>query len=215
MSVTPLKTPASKGGEFELVPAGVYLARCYRMIDLGTQTETSAKFGTKSTRKIMLGWELLQDDDGEAITMTDGRPFVISNNYTWSLDKKANLRKALDSWRGVPFTDAEAQGFEITKLLDKFCKIQVVHNVSGDNTYANVGTLISTKKTATPVNEAYSFSIDDPDLQLFNTFPEWLQTKISEAAEWQVATDDGSVSADGKVAAEVVEDPIVLSELPF
>ena len=67
MSVKPIKTSVGGGGDFELVPAGVYLARCYRMIDIGTQQVTSKKFGTKNVRQVMLYWELLQDDDGEKL----------------------------------------------------------------------------------------------------------------------------------------------------
>ena len=83
------------------------------------------------------------------------------------MNKKANLRQDLDAWRGVPFKDDEADGFDITKLLDKFCKIQVVHNVSGDKTYANVGSIMTTKKTAEAVNEIVGFSVADPDMEVF------------------------------------------------
>lgn len=216
MSVTPLVTPESKGGDFELVPAGVYLARCYQMIDLGTQTDTSPKFGTTVARKIMLYWELLQDDDGKKVAMTDGRPFVISKMYTWSMHTKASLRKDLNNWRGVPFTDDEANKFEISKLLDKFCKLQIVHNASGDKTYANISGVMATKKTAEAVNSLQTFSIDNPDMQVFESLSEWLQNKIRAAQEWDKDKQAAELTGDSAdVGIEDVDDKVDLSEVPF
>lgn len=214
MSTKPITASVGGSGEFELVPAGVYLARCYKMIDIGTQTVTSKAFGSKDIRQVILSWELLQDDDGEKVTMEDGRPFSISKTYTLSMNSKANLRKDLDSWRGVPFKDAEADGFDITKLLDKFCKLQVVHNVSGDKTYANVGSIMTTKKSAEGVNEVVGFSMADPDMEVFGKLPEWLQNKIRESAEW---TDDGQGDADAapNQSAPIGEDKIDLKDIPF
>lgn len=214
MSVKPITASVGGGGDFELVPAGVYLARCYKMIDIGTQQVSSKKFGTKEIRQVILSWELLQDDDGAKVTMEDSRPFSISKTYTLSMNSKSNLRKDLDSWRGVPFKDSEAEGFDITKLLDKFCKLQVVHNVSGDKTYANVGSIMTTKKTVEAVNAVVGFSMSDPDMSAFNSFPEWLQNKIRESNEWQ---DDGTDDAEAapSQSAPVDEDKIDIADLPF
>lgn len=213
MSVKTLKTPESKGGDFEQVPAGVYLARCFQMIDLGTQEITSKQFGTSNKRQIMLYFELLQDEDGEKVTMEDGRPFAISQIYTWSMHKKAKLRADLNAWRGKPFTEEEANGFEITKLLDKFVKLQVVHNQSGDKTYANIGALMATKKTDKGVNDLLAFSIDDPDMEAYEGFSKWLQEKIASAEEW---TADPSTVAEKDEPVEDEDDAkIDLSDVPF
>ena len=214
MSVKPLKTPETKGGDFEQVPAGVYLARCYQMVDLGTQTITSKQFGTSQKRQIMLFFELLQDEDGKKVTMEDGRPFGISQIYTWSMHKKAKLRADLNAWRGKPFTDKEANGFEITKLLDKFVKLQVVHNESGDKTYANIGALMATKKTDKGVNDLLAFSIDDPDMEAYEGFSKWLQEKIASAEEWD--EDPSNIAEEDKeVEIEDTDNTIDTSDVPF
>ena len=214
MLVKPIIASAGNTTEFELVPAGVYLARCYKMIDIGTQQVASKKFGTKEIRQVILSWELLQDDDGGKVAMEDGRPFSISKTYTLSMNSKANLRKDLDSWRGVPFKDEEAEGFDITKLLDKFCKLQVVHNISDDKTYANLGTIMNTKKAVDGVNEIAGFSISDPDMAVFATLPEWLQTKIKESNEWTDDNGDDVYAAPGQ-SAPVDDNEIKLTDLPF
>jgi hypothetical protein len=36
-----------------------------------------------------------------------------------------------------------------------------------------------------PVNANVVFNLDEPDIELFNTFSEWLQGRITEAPEWK------------------------------
>ena len=65
--VTSIKAPVAAGGDFEIAPEGVFLARCYKMVDVGTQTITS-QFGTKESRQIYLYWELLAAFCGTIVT---------------------------------------------------------------------------------------------------------------------------------------------------
>ena len=84
----------------------------------------------------MLTWELC----GEL--MTDGRPFSVRKIYTWSMHEKAALRKDLESWRGLAFSDRDFDGpgaFNTKKLLGAPCTITVSHTVKPDGTtYAKV-----------------------------------------------------------------------------
>lgn len=226
--VTPIKAPVSAGGDFEIAPEGVFLARCYKMVDVGTQTETG-QFGTKENRKIYLYWELLQDDDGEDVRMEDGKsPFSIFNSYKLSMHPKANLRKHLDSWRGKKFTEEEAADFDLTKLLGAFCKLQITHSASkdGQKTYANIEAIMTTKKKLDGVNEISSFSIENPDMDVFNDLPEWLQAKIEDAPEWEETDEDDTPSAPAatskkagkaeKTATEEEDDDTIdIADVPF
>ena len=214
--VTPIIAPKSAGGDFEVAPEGVFLARCYKMVDVGTQTETG-QYGTKESRKIYLYWELLANaDGGDAPKTEDGRPFSIFNNYKLSMHQKANLRKHLDSWRGKKFTQDEAAEFDITKLLDKFCLIQIGHSTSkdGQKTYANVDSIMHTKKTVEGVNEISSFNVENPDMDVFNDLPQWLQDKIEDSPEW--ADEEEAPAAETKAKDEdVEEDKIDIADVPF
>lgn len=219
--VTPIKAPPSSGGDFELPPEGVFLARCYKMVDVGTQTETS-QFGTKENRKIYLYWELLETVDGEKIYMEDGKtPFSIFNNYKLSMHPKANLRKQLDSWRGKKFTDEQAAEFDVTKLLDQFCLIQIGHSKSKDGTkeYANVENVMNPgKRKADPVNEISSFSIENPDMEVFNELPDWLQSKIEDAPEWNESAEDdqpATAAKDAPKQEQLATDEIDVEDVPF
>ena len=71
----------SGGGNFKRVPAGVFIGRCFSLIDLGTQLSTG-QFGEKLQHKIRIGWELFgEDENGEQLTVdVDGKtmPMTIS-----------------------------------------------------------------------------------------------------------------------------------------
>jgi hypothetical protein len=213
MSVKPIKAPALNSEEFELVPAEVYLARCYRMIDLGTH-EVDGQFGAKDVHQVVISWELLKNDDDEPVFMSDGKSvFTINKKYTLSMHKKSNLRSDLDGWRGIAFTEEEASEFDITNLINKFCKIQVMHNTNGDKTYANVKNISHTRKTADVVNKAYTFSLEDRDMEVFEGLSDYYKAQITSSYEWTGKSDDKDINQ------EIVDDsddkPIDLSEIPF
>lgn len=209
--VTSIKAPLTTGGDFEIAPEGVFLARCFKMVDVGTQTITS-QFGTKDTRQVYLYFELLEDDEGEKVRMEDGQPYIIFNSYKLSMHQKSALRKHLEAWRGKKFTEDEAAGFDLSKLLGQACKLQVVHTDSkdGQRTYANISAIMTTKKKPEGVNELISFSVEDPDMEVFNDLPEWLQDKIENSPEW---TADDTESGAEEASAE--EDKIDIQDVPF
>lgn len=175
-------TATKKGGDFEITPAGAQVARCYRVIDLGTQTTTWHE-ERKKAHKIMLTWELLGDQ-----RMSDGRPFAISKRYTLSTHEKSALRKDLEAWRGRPFTREEEAAFDVANVVGAYCLLNVTHNPGADgNTYANVASLMPVPKgmpKPAAVNPNATFDIDQPDMALFDTFSDKLKATIMSAEEW-------------------------------
>ena len=121
------------GGNFKRVPPGAYIGRCYSLIDLGTQT-TNGQFGEKSSHKLRIGWELFgEDENGAPLTIeVDGKemPLTISKSYTVSLHEKAAMRRDLAAWRGKDFSDEEAKGFDVSKLLGAYCMVNVTQTDS-------------------------------------------------------------------------------------
>ena len=208
------------GGDFEVAPAGVYVARCYQMVDIGTQQQSYQGQAPKPTPKVIIWWELLTDDDGKDIRMADGRPFSISKEYTNSLHKKATLRKDLDSWRGTPFKEEEAKDFDLAKLLGKHCKLQIVHKESsdGERTYANLQSIMTTTKTPEGVNSIVEYSVLDHKPEVFDALPEWVQKKINESTERGGGTTvkEGNIDDSGQVEIEDLdEEPVDVSSVPF
>ena len=119
---------AETSGSYELAPVGVYSAVCVRLINMGMQ-ETS--YGLK--HQVHLAFEIDEK-------MEDGRPFLMMQNYTMSLNEKARLRLDLQAWRGRAFSAEELKGFDLKSVLGKPLQVSVVH--SADGQYANIGSMM-------------------------------------------------------------------------
>lgn len=188
-------TVSEKGGSNRpLTPAGTHLARCYKLIDLGTQhDEYLGK--PKIQQKVMLYWEL----PNERAVFKDGgdeQPYSISKEYTASLGEKANLRHDLEGWRGRAFTEEELKGFDLKNVVGHPCLITVVHKKSrdGKKTYDQVSSVAAiprdskTKKPTMDVPKAENatvvYDIADGENNVFAELPEWIQKKIKECEEW-------------------------------
>jgi hypothetical protein len=167
------------GGEpRELAPAGNHRATCCGVIDLGTQTfEFNGE--SKSMHKLMLRFELSDECDAE------GRPILISREFTASLHEKAALRAFLESWRGRPFGPEELKGFDPSALLGQPCLVGVIHEVSRNGkTYANiksVGRLPKGMAPPEPVADQVHYQIEDGDPP--SELPDWIVRKIRGCAE--------------------------------
>lgn len=203
MSIT-AKQPEQK---FDLVPAGNHLAICYQMIEIGTE-ERDYQGDKKSAYTVRVVWELpnekkvFNEEKGE-------QPFSIGKDYTLSMHEKANLRHDLQSWRGKSFTDQEASGFDITKLISKPCMLNVIHVQSNKgNVYAKIAGVTPVPKGMTvpaQTNESFVHSYDQWDDKKFSTLPEWLRLRIEKTPEFKRRLE-------GPPVADV---PFVKDDLPF
>lgn len=205
----------SGGGNFKRVPQGVFIGRCYSLIDLGTQI-TTGQYGTKAQHKMRIGWELFgEDENGAPLTVDqDGHemPMTISKSYTVSLHEKAGLRRDLAAWRGKDFTDEEATAFDVSKLVGAYCMINVTESENAGKTYSNVGgitPLPGALKNAKPhpVHGEVMFDLDKPDMKVFEKFHEKLQDAIKASPEWAEATGHKHVRSDGPPADFDDSDP--------
>jgi len=174
------------------VPEGTHLARCYRIVDLGTQ-ESTYLGQVKTQRKVMIHFEVHGDDEnGFALITRAGEPMSISKNYTLSIGEQSRLREDLVSWRGKAFTPEELKGFELKNLLGAWGMISVIKTISENGKeYFNIKAItpvpVVMKKNGMPqhFNEAKIFSIDSPDMELFATFSDYLRAKIEGSPEWR------------------------------
>jgi hypothetical protein len=184
---------AKKGEAFEkeLIEAGNYVARCYKMIEIGTVDEEFLGV-KKQMHKVRIGWELptelktFNPEKGE-------QPCVIDKEYTLSLADKANLRKDLQSWRGKAFSDDEAEAFDITKLLGVPCMLNIIH-VQGKKdptkTYQAIGSVSPMPKGLVcppQVNDTFVFDYENFDDEKFNSLPDFLKEQIVKTPEYKEA----------------------------
>ena len=207
---------AKDSGDFVAVPAGMHLARCYRIIDQGTQkSEYMGK--EKYLPKVMIQFEIHSEDDkGTPLLTQDGRPLSIAKSFTLTLAEKSTLRKDLQMWRGRDFTAEELRGFELKNVLGAWAMLNVTHTESNGKTYTNIAGVnpvpANMKKAGLPngVNELKIFDIENPDMELFDSFSENLKKKIESSPEWQESrgSDSQKFSAPKSEGIEGLDDDI-------
>lgn len=193
---------SGSGGSFTPVPAGAHLARLYRIIDLGTQkSEYDGK--VNYLHKVKFVWEVHGEDENNKPLVTDkGEPMVITRDYTLSWGEKANLRKDLESWRGKPFTEEEQRRFDLKNILDQWCMINVQHKPrQKGGVFANIVGVTPVPKVVRQNglpkghNKTSMFLISNPDMELFETFSDYLKEVIQSSPEWRSAKKEPSQKA--------------------
>lgn len=185
-------------GDFAPAPIGNHPARCYRVIDLGTQQ--GAYMGKpKIQHKVMISWELFSDEK-----MQDGRNYMVSNSYTLSGSEKSRLRQHLESWRGRGFTEADWNTFHIEKLIGVPCLLQIVHDPKdGGGVYANISSIAGVPKGLTVpamTCDPLFFSLDPKEYKpdAYAKLSDNLKLTIHKSPEWAelnrtpVEHDDGA-----------------------
>lgn len=187
---------ANSEKEFERIPAGTHIARCYLIADLGTQ-ETTFQGEIKQQRKIVFAFET------PGKLMESGKPFAISETFTASIGSKAKLRNVLENWKGSPFTPQEEAGFNPEYFLNRPCFISVVHETSQKTgkTYANIGAVMQIPEgvsAPTGINAPVYFMLDEYTDESFSYLPEWIQNKVKLSPEYQaiIAGKDAPDTSD-------------------
>lgn len=179
------------GGSFTPCHAGTHIARCVSIIDIGMQhSEYQGK--PTSREQIIIGWEVpeerVQTEDGD-------KPAFASEFFTNSLNEKAKLRHVLESWRGLAFTEAELEGFDLQAILDKPCQLTVIHEAKADGgVKAKISGVTPLHKSMTcppRENPLVVFDIDNPDMKLFDSFSDGMKKLIEKSDQWKARTARG------------------------
>jgi len=126
-----IKANSGEGGDFELPPSGMHPAVLVGLIDLGTHTR---EFGGEKTdqHKLYFCWELTAENDSK------GQSFVVGQDYTFSLNKKAKLRGIVEGYLGRSLADGEE--FDPMLMVGNPCIVNLKDGVSGSGKkYVEVG----------------------------------------------------------------------------
>ena len=196
---------SSGGGEdFAPLSAGSHAARCFAVIDLGTQ-RTEYKGETKIGQRVRISWEVCSE------RMTDGRPMVISKAYKTSLHEKAKLREDLEGWRNKKFTEAELAGFEGKNLLGKTCMISVMHVERDGKTYANIKSISPLPKGMdcdAAENEPLFFDLENFDQKVFDALHKNTKATIEKSPEFAAVMGFSEASAPRKPQFDDMDDDV-------
>lgn len=172
------------GGDFQQAPEGTHVARCIRLIDLGTQQgEWQGKPILKN--QVLVMWELpneMMEIDGEQ------KPFIVSRFYTNSLSEKANLRHDLERWRGREFTEDELNRFDLQSILGAPCMVSVVRKKDKARV-EGVMKLPKGQEVPEAKNKMFAFWLDEFNKEAFDGLSEGLRKMIERSPEYQEAVN--------------------------
>jgi len=226
--------PKTEGKTKELVPAGNHVARLYEIIYLGTlNTGYKDQNGDdKYQYKVRLTWELPNElrkfgKEGEEKEL----PVVISKEVTFSLYKSekqtATLRTIANALVGVSLTDAEADSFDIKKLLGFACMLEISHETFKDNgnVYAKAVGFGSIPKGLTvppQVNESKEKSVANLSREEIEELPEFIQVKMKSSNEYKERFDPETIARREEIQEKVdslktqaKEEEITPEDIPF
>jgi len=130
-----------ESGDFQPHPEGIHPAVCVDVMDLGlVETDFQGQRNLKPKVKIIF--------ESEAKT-EDGRPCMVSKNFTASLHSKARLAEFLGKWRGRPVLLGET--IDLGRLIVACCTLVISHqqNLAG-KTYASIDAVSKPTRKVTP-----------------------------------------------------------------
>jgi hypothetical protein len=124
--------------EWTQAPEGLHQAICVDVIDLGL---VKTEWGEKQKVRLIFQLGLFNEDGTEELSPDFDPPkrYEVRRDFGLSLGEKSSLRPFLEAWRGRKFTKEELAGFDLEKLIDANCQVQVIHNISDQGrTFANI-----------------------------------------------------------------------------
>jgi hypothetical protein len=173
---------------------GSHIARCFAIIDLGTQ-QHSFNGEVWSSRDVRISFELPNEKmQGTYNADVKGKPFASSVTLKQSLHPSSKMRKLLKSWRGRDFTKEEVNAFAPKKLLGVPCRLTLV--ASQDGQYVNIDSIAPLgkgEKCPKQVNPSVYFSLDPNEFnfEVFTTLGEKMREKIAGSPEFKALEDGG------------------------
>jgi hypothetical protein len=190
--------------DYEPLPAGEHVATCYRVVDFGTREEQWQDNPPKKRTTLHITWEV------PGVKLDDGRPYTIGKTYTTSLNENSALYKDLVTWRGKPFSPAELESFDVSKLVGMPVNLHIEQTTIDNVVRSRIKGVFKPEKfeqTATE-NEQQIFDLDDyckefngnssaatkAMCDVFDSLPTWQQTKIEESFQLQAAKQKGGAT---------------------
>ena len=195
--------------EQPILEPGVYPARLVQLIDLGLQAQRPYQGKDKPpAQEVMLTYELVDafmvDEDGNEI---DDKPRWISETlpfYGLFADKAKSTQRynALDP--------SGAFDGDFSRTVDTPINVTLVNNFVGEKTYTNVANIAAMRpkdaeKCEALKNPAKVFDLDAPDMEVFNSLPDWIQTKIKGNLQFNGSALEKAISGKAPAAAPVAE----------
>lgn len=169
---------------------GTYPSRTVQIIDLGLQPQTFNNEEKPPRNEIMLTYEtvdeFMKDEEGND---REDKPRWISETFPLN---SLNSERAKSTARYTALDPNLDHDGDWSKLLDIPCNVTIVNKPSSKdkkriNSYVGAVSAMrprDAQKTKALVNKPKFFTMDDPDLEVFQSLPDWIQTKIKSGLEF-------------------------------
>ena len=200
----------SGGGGFK--PAvGMHNVVCCQIVDFGTHDKEWQGKIIGKVNKVNFGFEFvdvkLESENGTYSPIWGAQ-------FTNSLGKKANLRSLLEGWRGKPFTDEEAKGFDLSKLIGLSCVLVIQPNSKGNPKIQAIAKAPAPFQGEREPREFWvekgCFDADIPDWM-----PEWMKEEVQNCYEFTDGFDFDKQGEPEPLPSEHEEEEIEDDDIPF
>ena len=182
----------SGGSRQEPIEPGSYPARLVQVIDLGLQPQVYLGEVKDPKNEILTTYELsdefMKDEEGNEIK---DKPRWLSESFTLN---SLNSDRAKSTARYYALDPEAKYEGDWSQLLETPATITVINKAgTGKNkgkVFNNIGAVSAMRpKDASRlpplVNDAKFFTLDDPDVELFLTLPQFIQGKIKGGLEFE------------------------------
>ena len=184
--------------------AGVYMAVCVTIADLGDQYSEKYK---STSRKVVFAFDIPSETieiDGEQ------KPRQLSKRCTFSVSKKGAMNKMLNSWLNANMSEKELGEIDLFSLIGRGCQIRVT--VSEDGAHNNVEDVMALPKgmpapqsSTAPIT--YDIDTDGFSGEKWDTLPAWMQEAIQKSEQYQQNAPDQTLDMPPDAQADDVTQP--------
>lgn len=192
LNASTITTTSKPRVQQEELPIGTYMTRVAQVIDMGIRPREKwdpatngyvVDYSKAPAQAMMVTYEFttefVKDAEGNE---DENKPRWLSENlFLFSLE--VDLATSTKRYKAIDPT--MAAGGDWTKLVGAPCMVTVVHKKNGK---AKIGSVTPVPKgipVAELKNDAKVFLMDEPDMEIFKSLPEWLQTKIQESLNFK------------------------------
>lgn len=224
VAATTPKKPAANRVKQEELAVDNYPCRVAQVIDMGRHHK---EVWDDSTKKFVTAYdkapvhllrvtyefttEFMKDENGNEL---EDKPRWLSEEFPlYALDSDlATSTKRMSAF------DPGFKRFngDFSMILTEPCAVTVAHKKNGSAKVGNVAKPMKGMVVAELKNEPKMFALDTPDIDVFRSFPEWLQERIKnnldyEGSALQKALGEGAVGTikeEKKVAQEAVQEAV-------
>lgn len=202
------------GGDFveqPIIEEGTYKCRVVQIVELGMQPQRAYKGKPKPPVDMLyITYELCDefcvDENGEEVL---DKPRWQSEDFPY-YSLKMDTAKCNKRLKGID--PKNKTGGDWAKTPGAPCNVTFYHNVKGDKTYINVSSVTAVrdkdiKDMPKLVNPPKIFDLDEPDMEVFNALPEWLQERITSNLNFKGSVLDIAINGESEQEEEEYEEP--------